>query len=273
MDTNLAQTKMKTALKQLLKKREHTYSDVAKVWGCSLPTVKRQLGNEELPLSRLLSLLEWLDLSLGDLEKMATADSLMRPGFTARQTEFLAKNMREYVFLMKLYDDLTPQQIAKKFKLTSAAIDKILIQLEKYDLIRVGAAGKIKPFYPRMPNIDGALALATIRRQIDCMGQYSKTRIEETISQRQRGLNLNRPPGQYSWSIADVSEKTYRDFLKRIQPVLEDLEKQSKFESNLLKSTDLKKAVISFGAQLEEQDSPHLNIVTEIFDEYLRETN
>lgn len=110
--------------------------------------------------------------------------------------------------------------------------------------------------------------MATIRRQIDCMATYSKIRIEETIAQRQRGLR--RPPGEYSWTIADVSEKTYLDFLQRFRKELENLAAQAKFDESTLKKSELKKAVINFGAQLEDMESPHLKIIDDVFDGYLK---
>ncbi len=267
MDAELAQQKMKSALKELLKKREHTYADVAKVWSCSLPTVKRLLGKEELPVSRLLTLLDWLDLSLGELEKLAQTDNPEDLRYTQRQTEFLAKNLRVFTFLMELHDGKSPQQIAKKFKLSAATIEKILIQLEKYDLIRVGAGAKVKPFHPRLPRIEGALASATIRKQIDRMGHYLKVKIEDTLAKKQRGLIL--PPGEYSWTISEMTEKTYREFLQRFRRDLEDLGAQAKLDSRAAAKGGLKKAVISFAAQLEEPDAPSLEILTAIFDENL----
>ncbi len=236
---------------------------MAKVWQCSLPTVKRQLGNEELPVSRLLSLLEWLDLSLSDLQRLSEADSLTAPRYSARQIEFLSKNLREFGFLMKLYERMTPAQIAKKYKIDASTLERILIQLEKFDLIRVTSTGQVKPAFARAPGLDGALALATVRRQIDSMGQYSKVRIEHTIAQRERGVKT--PPGQYSWSLCEVSEASYREFLKNVIRLLENFEQQSKIDEQMVKKSDLKKAVISFGAQLEELDSPHLQLITEIF--------
>jgi hypothetical protein len=268
VNAELAQQKMKSVLKDLLKKREHTYKDVAQVWKCSVPTVKRLLGKEELPVSRLLTMLEWLDLSLGDLEKLSQTENMESPRFTQKQTEFLAKNLREFAFLMELYDENTPQQIGKRFKLSPAVVEKILIQLEKYDLIRVGAAGTVKPFYSDTPRIEGVLASTTLRKQVDRMGQYLKTRIQLNIEHKQRGLKT--APGTYSWSISEVGEKTYEEFLERIRKELRDLSNQAKIDSRMAPKGSLKKAVISFGAQLEEPTSPHLEILTGIFDENLR---
>lgn len=263
MDANLAQQKIKTALKQVLKRNNHQYSDVAKLWNCSIPTVKRQLGTEELPVSRLLALLEWLDLSLTDLHKLAESDTLSNPRFTAKQTEFLAKNLRAFGVLMKIYESMTPAQIAKKYKIEALDMDKLMIQLEKHDLIRVAPAGRVKPFYPVLPSIDGALARVTVSRQIDCMAAYSKRKIELRLAQVERGEKV--PKGQYSWTIASMSEKTYEEFLTTFNRLNNDYAERAKLEEKTLKKSELRKSVISFSAQLEEEDSPYLQMVEEIF--------
>lgn len=267
METVRAQQKIKQALKDILKKRAHTYADVAKVWDCSLPTVKRLLGNEELPLSRLLVLLDWLDVTLAEIDKLAQTDGIEAPRFTQRQLEFLAKNLREFAFLMKLYQDKTPQQIAKKHGLSPQILDKILIQLEKYDLIRAGPGGKVKTAHAQFPNIGGPLATATIKVQIDRMAQYSKIKIADNIAKRDRGMTL--PPGEYSWTIAEVTEKSYLEFFNRVRREFQEFAAQSRLDSRIEKKPDVKTAVISFAAQLEEPTSPHLKIVSEIFDDYL----
>ncbi len=192
MDAGLTQNKIKTALKQLLKKQNHTYADLAKVWDCSLPTVKRQLGAEEMPLSRLLTALEWLDLSLTDLHKLAISEDLTAVKFTLRQNEFLAKNPREFSFFMKLYEGLTPTQIAQKYKLAPTVLEKILIQLEKFDLIRVGSGGRVKPFSDRVPSVDGLLAQAHMRRIIDRMAQFQKIASPKFCRCKRVGLRCQR---------------------------------------------------------------------------------
>lgn len=268
MDATLAQMKIKSALKSLIKSRGFTFQDVAELWQCSLPTVKRQLGPEELPVSRLLSLLDWLGLSLGELQKLAESGDLDRPRFTVKQIEYLAKNLRSFGFLMKLYEGLTPQQIAKKYGLDSALTEKILLQLERVDLIRVNTAGKVRPVYADLPPLDGQLALATMRKQIDRMGEFMKLKIADTVEMRQRGVEL--PPGQYSWSLSDVTEASYREFLKRVERLLADFADQCKLDEMAKNKKSLKKAVISFGAQLEDAHSPRLQLITEVFTDELK---
>ncbi len=269
MDASLAQDKIKTALKQCLKKQNHTYGDVAKVWGCSLPTVKRQLGPEELPVSRLLMLLEWLNLSLSDLQKLAESEDLANPKYTVKQNEFLAKNPREFSFLMKLYEDLTPDQIAKKYKLTPQVLEKILIQLEKYDLIRVGAGNKVKPYYQKTPSVDGPLAQAHIRRIIDRTAQFHKNRITEILDLQARGIEV--PRGGFTWHTSELSEKTYKEYLGKFRQMMDDLGAVSKIEEKTMKKTDLKMCVANFGFFLCEMDDKNLPLVVDVMDIGLRD--
>lgn len=268
MDSTLTQRKIKAAIKQILKKQNHTYADLAKVWSCSVATVKRQLGQEELPLSRLLMLLEWLDLTLGDLHKLSNNENVMSPRYTVRQNEFLAKNPREFSFLMKLYQELTPQQIAQKYKLSASTLEKILIQLEKHDLIRVGASGRIKPFYAKMPSVDGPLAQMHMRRIIDRMAAFQKSRIEDLISMHARGLEI--PKGGLSWNVSDISETTYSQFVPKFHQLMEDLVAASKLEEKSMKKSELKIAVVGFGLFLCEKDDPNLHLAKEIMDDGLR---
>lgn len=267
MDAGLTQNKIKTALKALLKKQSHTYADLAKVWDCSVPTVKRQLGPEELPLSRLLTTLEWLNISLTDLHKLAESEDLAAPKYTAKQNEFLAKNPREFSFLMKLYEEMTPAQIAQKYKLSPAVLEKILIQLEKYDLIRVGAGGKVKPYWARMPGVDGMLAQAHLRRIIDRMAQFQKNRITESLSMQARGLEVSK--GGLSFNSGTISEKTYLQFLPKFHQLMDDFAAASKLEGKSLKKSQLKTAVINVGMFLCDTSDPNLKLATDIMDDGL----
>lgn len=267
MDAGLTQNKIKAALKALLKKKNHTYADLAKVWDCSVPTVKRQLGPEELPLSRLLRTLEWLSLSLSELHKLAESDDLGSAKFTAKQNEFLAKNPREFSFFMKLYEDMTPAQIAYKFKIPAPVLEKILIQLEKYDLIRVGAGGKVRPFSAKVPWVDGLLAQAHMRKIIDRMAQFQKARITEVLSMKERGLEV--PMGGLSWNVGLISEKTYVQFLAKFNKLMDEFTATAKLEEKAMKKSMLKSAVINIGSFLCEHNDPNLYLATDIMDDGL----
>jgi DNA-binding CsgD family transcriptional regulator len=266
----MIQQRIKVALKELLKKQGYTYADLAEVWDCSVPTVKRLLGQEELSLSRLLTLLDWLGLSLGELQKLAESEDLARPKYTAKQLEFLAKNAREFSFLMKLYDGMTPEQIARKYKMSAKVVERTLMQLEKFDLIRVGAGGKIKPSYAKVPGVDGPLARANMRRVIDRLSQFYKNRISEVLTEQERGVDGHR--GGMTWDAVQISEKSYREFLSRFHKISEEITATAKIEERKLKKSELKVGVFSYGVFMCEQGDPNIRLIADLFDEGLSET-
>jgi hypothetical protein len=264
----LAQNKIKVAIKHLLKKEGRTYNDLAKLWDCSVPTVKRQLGKEELSLTKLLTLLDWLGLTLSDLHKLAERDDLAIPSYTTRQNEFLAQHPREFSFLMKLYEELTPAQIAQKYKLSSQLVEQIVIQLEKYDLIRVGTGGKIKPAYPKMPSLEGALGEAHTNRLIDQLAAFQKGRIADVMASQIRGVQAG-SGGGLSYELCEISERTYAEFLPRFRKVFEDFVEASKLDKARLKKVQLKTAVIGVSLFLCENSDRNLHLISDIFGEGL----
>lgn len=103
---------IKAVIKKLLKLKKLTYEEVETDLECSVPTVKRILGAEELTLTRLLQFCELLEV-------------------------FLAKNQAHFAYLLKLYAGQSPKQIAEKYGLTARSTDNYLIALEKHELSRV----------------------------------------------------------------------------------------------------------------------------------------
>lgn len=62
------------ALRLILWNKGRTYAQVARLWGCSELEARRQLISSQIPLSDLLSLLDWLDMSLADLQMLAESN-------------------------------------------------------------------------------------------------------------------------------------------------------------------------------------------------------
>lgn len=264
MNTEIAQDRIKTALKQVLKKQNHTYSDVAKVWECSLPTVKRLLGKEELPLSKLLTLLDWLSLTLSDLQKLSDSENLDQPFFTLKQNEFLAKNPPQFALLMKLYEEETPQAVAKKYGLPMAMIERWLMQLENHDLVRVGVGGKIKPAYVKMPALNGALGGFHFRNLMDRFNSYFKDQIATKLA-GQKGA------GSFSYSAMEVRPETWKSYQNKIFKLLEELASVAKQEDLQYKKSELKMGVFGFGFNLDEIGAPSLKMVEDVFAHYLED--
>ena len=159
--TEFKSQKIKGVIKELLKKKNLTYEDLAADLECSIPTIKRILGPEELTLNRLLQLCEIVDIDLADLENLTADTEVKEEKFTEEQESFLAKNQNYFAYLLKLLSDKTPTEIAQTHNLNQRSTDKYLIGLEKLELIRVTGKQKVKPIFKRGPTLgNGPLAKA-----------------------------------------------------------------------------------------------------------------
>lgn len=265
--------KIKAALKHVLKQKDLNYKDVAGVWGCSEPTVKRLFGPEEIPLSRLLSLLEFLGLSLKELEAITQLDSLAQPLWTVKQNDFLAKNPRVFAFLMKMYEtDSTPQTIAKTYKIESKELDRILIQLEKHNLIRVTGRGIVKPFPAQVPQLEGRLGAVHTERILDRMNRYLKSHIYENLARKMRGLPGDNNKGKLFFAVTEITPKTYSEYRAKFERLHEDMMSAATVEQSSLPKSQLKKVVTLIAAMLNEADSPELQAIENIFGDELAHT-
>ncbi len=149
--------KIKSVLKGLLKKKGITYEELAQQMECSVPTVTRILGTEELSLNRLLELCEIVEIDLAELAVLTQENGEKEEKFTPEQEKFLAKNKNYLGYLLKLFSGETPKQIAEKNSLTQRSTDKYLIQLEKQELIHVTGKQKVKPAFKRFPTFGKTL--------------------------------------------------------------------------------------------------------------------
>lgn len=149
--SKLSSEQIKEAVKTVMKTQNKSYSELATHLEVSLPTVKRFMSKEELSVSRLLEICDWLEVGISDLEKivLSSADS-ERAQFTENQEKFLAQNPSYLSFLFQLYAEETPESIQKKYGITKKSCDLYLLRLEKLELLRL-KSGKVKLPYKSFP--------------------------------------------------------------------------------------------------------------------------
>lgn len=270
MDPQLAQEKLKGALKLILKRRNLTYKEVASVWACSVPTVKRTLGKEDLPLSRLLTLLDWLDINLSELEKLAESGTSETPHFTARQSDFLANNPHYFAFLTRLYKGDSPEKIKRQHQLSAAALDTYLRRLETYDLIRVTGTGRVRPFHAQMPGINGRLAEIHYRNVIDSTAAYFKNQVGAHLARAPYLSDSNKSIG-FSITALESTEKSFTDYIEKIRKLDVDLAKLSHFESQQYDKSQLKVFVKLTAYNLDEPKSKDLQLIDEAVGEIIQD--
>jgi DNA-binding MarR family transcriptional regulator len=253
--------KIKDALKDLLKTRGLTYQDLATDLECSLPTVKRILGPEELTLTRLLQLCEILEIDLADLEALTTEANDREEKFSPTQDQFLAKNPHMFAYLMKLFGGESPKKIAEQHGLTPRSTDKYLIALEKQGLIRVSARQKVKPAFRRIPTLGrGPLAKAFFESMIRAAAQFF-------INSIHAGFANPEPPAdradgkKFGILSLQLSKASYRQWADEQEKSLRHLEKLSNYEEKALAPEQLMTLVVLSAHAMVPTDDPELKTI------------
>jgi transcriptional regulator with XRE-family HTH domain len=257
--------KIKTVLKALLRKKRLTYQDLASALKCSVPTVTRILGPEELSLSRLLQLCEILDVDLADLQNLVSQERETPPKFTPEQEVFLAKNQGHLAYFTRLLKNETPKQIAEKFKLTQRATDKYLVALERLGLIKVSAKQKIKPVFKDMPAFGvGPLGRAFYEAFIRNAAEFFVGRVSELLFVRP-SENARKSPSKFSVQVARMTPATYEAWVKEMETLSLTYGRLAAFEENTRDEKDLMSAVVINAHTLVDKDYVGLQILEDTF--------
>lgn len=236
--------KIKAVIKDLLKKKNITYDDLAEQLDCSVPTIKRILGPEELTLNRLLQLCEIVEIDLAELETLTGAGEVREESFTPEQEAFLAKNRNYFAYLMKLFGGDSPKQIAEKYGLTQRSTDKYLIGLEKQDLIRVTGKQKVKPNFKGIPHLgSGVLGNAYYENFIKNTGQFYIEVIREGFRNK-FDETKEKASAKFGVQACKISRASYLAWVEEQEKAMRNLEKLSSFEEKTKDASELMMAVI-----------------------------
>lgn len=236
--------KIKTVIKDLLKKKGITYEDLADQLECSVPTIKRILGPEELTLNRLLQLCEIVDIDLAELEALTGAGDVKEERFTPEQEAYLAKNRNHFAYLMRLLGGDSPKQIAEKYGLTQRSTDKYLIGLEKHDLIRVTGKQKVKPNFKSVPHLGrGELGNLHYENLIKNAGQFFMEAAREGIRSRS-DEGKDRMSARFGLQGCKISRASYDVWVEEQEKAMRSLEKMSTFEEKSKDESELMIAVV-----------------------------
>ncbi len=235
--------KIKSCIKDLLKKKNLTYEDLAEELECSVPTIKRILGTEEMTLNRLLQLCEIVEIDLAELEMLIQGNDAKEEKFTEAQDLFLAKNTNFFAYLMKLFDGKTPKEIAEQYKLTDKSTTKYLIGLEKNGLIRVTGKQRVKPTFKRGPTIgNGQLAKIFFQSFISKTASFFTEIVNEGL--RRPKNETPKSKGLFGLQTARVTPATYEKWVKDHERLVMDLEKMASFEEKTKNPSELQHCVI-----------------------------
>lgn len=223
---------IRLVIKALLKKNGLHQKDLAKGLRISVPTVKRILNGKELGLERLVQIAGFFHLSVYELFDLCRQKNLESYEFNETQEKFLAKEPLNVVIFRSLIIGYSPNQIKTRYKLTEARLEKILIGLDKVNLIEFWNNDKIKvrakwPF----KWINGGILQKTYLHQIFEKILENSSSVSKLSDENE---NLFKP-----FEIL-LRESSYEQLQKDLKQVLENYRAISKFEMLTSNASDLK---------------------------------
>lgn len=264
--TDFKSQKIKKVIKALLKKRAITYEELADRLECSVPTVTRILGQEEMTLTRLLQFCEILEIDLAEIEALTKEGDEKEERFSPEQEAFLAKNKNYFAYLMKLFEGLTPKQIAEKFGLSQRSTDKYLIGLEKNELIRVTGKQKVKPAFKSFPSLGrGQLGDAYYEAMIKNSAQFFIERAREGLRAKPEERELH--SAKFGINSVKVSKETYDNWMAEVRRVHRDFTKLADYEEKSKDPSELLTAIIMDANTLVPKDYKKLKLIEDTFGE------
>lgn len=196
MHTNNQQQLTFTLLKNAMKVRKKTYTELADYLQVSVPAVKRIFTDKDCKFSRLMQICEFLDLDFYELIKSQERHN-QYPSYLPETTETaLAQDSRAFGVFLLIIAYLSKGDILKVAKLSESDYYQSLRKLEKLDLIAITQNNQftIKANLPIAWRADGALAdvittinLRYLRHCIDHETQanytyFTKSRLMSTAS-------------------------------------------------------------------------------------------
>ena len=133
-----------TVVKDLLKSRGLSYSDLANELGISLSSVKRILNGNDINLSKLSQIASFLGLDLFELIEMSKKITQSKYFFNLEQEKFLSKNINHFKVFRYLLLKYSEDEIRSLLGLRDLQLESILIKLDKLNLIQYYEKSKIK---------------------------------------------------------------------------------------------------------------------------------
>jgi transcriptional regulator with XRE-family HTH domain len=136
-------------LKKLLKAQGHTYADVARRVGLSEASVKRLFASKTFTLARLEAFCRVLDIDFFELAKLARGRADEVREMSERQEAALAGDARLLGVFYLLLSDWSVGDILASYALTRAEATRLLVRLDRLDLIEFGPHDRVRLRVPK----------------------------------------------------------------------------------------------------------------------------
>ncbi len=136
-------------LKKTLKSHGIKYVDVAKHLNISESSIKRQFTQGDISLSRLEKILLLVNLELSDLLELVHLESMQLEQLTVAQEKKIVSNTKLLLITISVMNNLSFNDIYELYDLQESELIKLLLQLEKINLISLKPGNKIKTLVSR----------------------------------------------------------------------------------------------------------------------------
>ncbi len=138
-----------TQLKRILRKQGATYATLAKSLDVPESTIKKWFTSQDGSFERISRISEALGISISNVMKALEEESVKTFSFSSAQQQYFLKDPLAFkIFWLLVYQRQTPQDIQRQFALSEKEMQKVLLRLDKLNLIIVGARDVVK--LPRM---------------------------------------------------------------------------------------------------------------------------
>ncbi len=152
-------------IKEILKKKRVSYSELADKIGMSESSVKRILNANDVTISKLNQIAEALDVSFFEIINLSTPNQDIFFTLNPEQEKYLSKHLNYLVVFAEIAGGMTsPAQLKKMFNIDDKRLFEYLKKFDDMGLIELGANNKFKFLLKGQWNIerDGSLAQTMI---------------------------------------------------------------------------------------------------------------
>jgi len=136
-------------LKKTLKAKGYKYVDVAKYLHISESSIKRQFTQGDISLARLEKICELLELDISDLLELVHLQNMQVEQLTFAQERKIVSDVKLMLVAVSVLNNLTFEEIHQIYNFKEPDLIKLLLQLEKINLLQLNPGNKIKTLISR----------------------------------------------------------------------------------------------------------------------------
>lgn len=136
-------------LKKTLKANGFKYTDVAKHLHVSESSIKRQFTQGDISLNRLEKICELISMEIADLLELVHLESMQVEQLSIVQERKIISNTKLILVTVCVLNNLTFNEIYELYDFEKPELIKLLLELEKINLIQLKPDNKIKTLISR----------------------------------------------------------------------------------------------------------------------------